>query len=201
MSFAFNFGTVDQIAVQYPDVMIDCETMGTRPDAPILAIGAVPFNLATGEIGKKMSYMNIDLGSTMALGAKPDARTLMWWLTQSDKARQSVTQGHRLPAQEALTDFGKFLEYNTVSAKDRKVWACGTDFDVTLLAEHYRRCNIEVPWMYYNSRDYRTVRELWREVAETIPRSGTHHNALDDALYQTQVLIGIRKHLAAKGKL
>jgi hypothetical protein len=207
VNFTFNFDPtpvaepVVEPVVQYPDVMIDTETMGTRPDAPIIAIGIVPFNLATGEIGKKMSYMNIDLASTMALGAKPDAGTLMWWLTQSDKARQNITQGYKVPVAEALLAVTNFLTINTVAYNDRKVWACGTDFDVVKLAEHYHRCNLEVPWKYYNARDFRTVRELWPEIAAGISRTGTHHNALDDALYQVEVLIGIRKHLGSKGKL
>lgn len=194
MSFDFNVPA----GGNWPDVMIDNETMGTRPDAPIVAIGAVCFNLAMMQIGPQF-YINVDLGSTMAQGAKPDASTFMWWLTQTDAARQAIATGRKEPVSDALDKFSGWLNSNAVSVTDRKVWACGTDFDVVQLAEHYHRAQKDVPWKFFNARDYRTVRELWPDLKNQRERKG-HHNAVADALYQTETLLAIRQHLASKGK-
>lgn len=174
-----------------PDVMIDIETMGTRHNAPVIALGAVAFNLATLEVGEKF-YANINLASSVALGSVMDPSTVIWWMQQSEDARKAVTRKGR-PATEVLADFADWLTGNTVALKDRKVWANGTDFDCTLLSEHYHKAGLDVPWMYYAKRDYRTVRELWKSVPEDTNAGA--HNALDDAVHQVNHLFKIRRTL------
>lgn len=182
-----------------PDVMIDIETMGNRPNAPIVAIGAVAFNLVTMELGARY-YVNVDLASSIRDGAVPDPSTIMWWMTQSDDARSALTRGRVLDVAVFLGEFAAWLDSATVAERDRKIWACGTDFDVVILAEHYKRAGREVPWRFWNSRDQRTMRELWPQVTKEMVRPGTHHNALDDAAFQAEQLFAIRRHLAGKGK-
>jgi len=174
-----------------PDVMIDLETMGKRHNAPIIALGAVAFNLATLEIGEKF-YANVNLASSVALGSVMDPETVMWWMQQSEDARKAVTRKGR-QAPEVLADFADWLTSNAVALKDRRIWACGTDFDCVILAEHYRKAGIDVPWMYYATRDYRTIRELWKSVPEDT-RVGAH-NALDDAVHQVNHLFKIKEVL------
>ena len=86
-----------------PDVMLDLETMGTRHNAPIIALGAVAFNLVEMTIGEKF-YANVTLASSVALGSVMDPSTVLWWLQQSEDARKAVTRKGR-QATEALTDF------------------------------------------------------------------------------------------------
>ncbi len=182
----------------WPDVMIDEETMGTKPGSPIIALGAVAFNLATMQVGPQF-YVNISLKSAMALGAMPDGDTIIWWLTQNDEARRSITHGLKDDVPMALAKFSYWLAANTVGTDYHKIWACGTDMDVVLLAQHYRMIGKEPPWKFYNARDQRTVRELFPDAAHSIERKG-HHNAVADALYQVELLIAIRRELASKGK-
>ena len=177
--------------VKMPDVMIDVETMGVLPTAPIIGIGAVAFNLATCELGERF-YANVDLASTVAQGAIIEAGTVMWWMTQPDEARRKLTTGARLDVDTFLQQFSQWLDKSCVSVKERRVWACGTDFDNTKLSEHYRRAGLETPWMFWNNRDQRTVRELFKGKTEGVRREGTHHNALDDAIHQVQQLFAIR---------
>lgn len=171
-----------------PDVCIDLETMGNRPNAPIIAIGAVAFNLAEMTIGEKF-YANVNLASSVALGSVMDPSTVMWWMQQSEDARKAVTRKGR-QVTEVLPDFADWLTTNVVALKDRKVWANGTDFDCTILGEHYHKAGLEVPWMYYAKRDYRTVRELWKSVPEDVNAGA--HNALDDAVHQVSHLFKIK---------
>lgn len=177
--------------VKMPDVMIDTETMGTNPSAPIIGIGAVAFNLATCELGERY-YANVDLASVVAQGAVMDADTVMWWMKQPDEARRKLTTGARLPVEQFLAEFSQWLDKSCVSVRERRVWACGIDFDNSKLSEHYRRAGLEAPWMFWNNRDQRTLRDLYKSKTEGVKREGTHHNALDDAIHQVRQLFAIR---------
>ena len=44
------------------DVMLDLETMGTQPDAAIVAIGAVEFDLEAAQLGRRF-YQPVTLDS------------------------------------------------------------------------------------------------------------------------------------------
>ena len=72
--------------------MIDLETLGTDPTAPIVAIGAVFFDPKTGELGVEFSA-TIDFESACERRT-PDASTIKWWLKQSDDARAKVIRGN-----------------------------------------------------------------------------------------------------------
>jgi DNA polymerase III epsilon subunit-like protein len=172
---------------QLGDVMVDLETMGTRPNAPIIAIGAVTFDRQSLTIGQPF-YRVVNLQSSVSLGAVIDADTVQWWMQQSDDARRAVTRAGD-PVEVVLADFAQWLAVNMIDIKSRRVWACGTDFDCVILSEHYHNAGIELPWMFWSQRDYRTVRALNPSI-EQGERKG-HHNALDDAVFQTEHLFKI----------
>ena len=73
------------------DLMIDLETMGQRFDAPILSIGAVYFDLSTGNLGKTF-ISRVDPTDAMNYG-KPHGETLKWWMGQGDAARKNAMTG------------------------------------------------------------------------------------------------------------
>ncbi|HBA8308607.1 TPA: exonuclease, partial [Escherichia coli] len=57
-------------------LMIDLETMGKNPDAPIISIGAIFFDPQTGDMGPEFSK-TIDLETA---GGVIDRDTIKWWL-------------------------------------------------------------------------------------------------------------------------
>ncbi|EFA0013166.1 exonuclease, partial [Escherichia coli] len=59
-------------------LMIDLETMGKNPDAPIISIGAIFFDPQTGDMGPEFSK-TIDLDTA---GGVIDRDTMKWWLKQ-----------------------------------------------------------------------------------------------------------------------
>lgn len=71
-------------------LMIDLETMGNKPTAPIVTIGAIFFDPQTGSLGAEF-YMAVNLASAMEQGATPDGDTILWWLKQSAEARADQT--------------------------------------------------------------------------------------------------------------
>lgn len=179
-------------------VMIDLETMGTRPNAPIIAIGAVAFDV-DHDWAWRTFYATVNLNSAVVQGKaviSPD--TVMWWLRQ-DKAAQgafSATQDEAYSLEGALQALNKWLGEvcggtDVVDMMLDGVWGNGATFDNVILRESYLNAGIPCPWPFWKDRCYRTVRAAYPDVMTT--RDGTHHNALDDARYQARHLVAINE--------
>ncbi|HAK9497036.1 exonuclease [Escherichia coli] len=165
-------------------LMIDLETMGKNPDAPIISIGAIFFDPQTGDMGPEFSK-TIDLETA---GGVIDRGTIKWWLKQSREA-QSAIMTDEIPLDDALLQLREFIDENS-GEFFVQVWGNGANFDNTILRRSYERQGIPCPWRYYNDRDVRTIVELGKAIdfdARTaIPFEGERHNALDDARYQAK---------------
>lgn len=163
------------------ELMVDIETMGTNKDAPIIQIGAVYFSMKTGETGDEY-LINIDLADAIKWGAKPDGRTIEWWMHQSKEARDGLLDPKPEYEERALADFNNFW------SRAKRVWSHAT-FDFVMLIEAMRRRDINPLCHYRKARDIRTLTGLvgmTREQIDTfqVDRAGVHHNGLDDALHQ-----------------
>ncbi|AFS85837.1 exonuclease [Escherichia coli] len=165
-------------------LMIDLETMGKNPDAPIISIGAIFFDPQTGDMGPEFSK-TIDLETA---GGVIDRDTIKWWLKQSREA-QSAIMTDEIPLDDALLQLREFIDENS-GEFFVQVWGNGANFDNTILRRSYERQGLPCPWRYYNDRDVRTIVELGKAIdfdARTaIPFEGERHNALDDARYQAK---------------
>ncbi|MDP2263263.1 MAG: 3'-5' exonuclease [Hydrogenophaga sp.] len=168
------------------NLMIDTETMGTGPDGALIAIGAVFFDEATGQMGDEF-YRVINLATAVQEGGQIDAATVMWWLGQDDAARRGVQFGG-VHIREALQEFMAFCG-RRASEADLVVWGCSPTFDCLKIERALWRLGMQAPWRYYNERCYRTVRERAPSVPQA-ERTGMH-NALEDAKYQAQHLLAI----------
>ncbi|EGC4896591.1 exonuclease, partial [Escherichia coli] len=89
-------------------LMIDLETMGKNPDAPIISIGAIFFDPQTGEMGPEFSK-TIDLETA---GGVIDRDTIKWWLKQSREA-QSAILTDEIPLDDALLQLREFIDENS----------------------------------------------------------------------------------------
>ncbi|HHY8138461.1 TPA: 3'-5' exoribonuclease domain-containing protein [Escherichia coli] len=174
-------------------LMIDLETMGKNPDAPIISIGAIFFDPQTGDMGPEFSK-TIDLETA---GGVIDRDTIKWWLKQSREA-QSAIMTDEIPLDDALLQLREFIDENS-GEFFVQVWGNGANFDNTILRRSYERQGIPCPWRYSNDRDVRTIVELGKAVdfdARTaIPFEGERHNALDDARYQAKYVSTIWQKL------
>ncbi|EFE8261313.1 exonuclease [Escherichia coli] len=174
-------------------LMIDLETMGKNPDAPIISIGAIFFDPQTGDVGPEFSK-TIDLETA---GGVIDRDTIKWWLKQSREA-QSAIMTDEIPLDDALLQLREFIDENS-GEFFVQVWGNGANFDNTILRRSYERQGIPCPWRYYNDRDVRTIVELGKAIdfdARTaIPFEGERHNALDDARYQAKYVSAIWQKL------
>ncbi|HBA8043031.1 TPA: exonuclease [Escherichia coli] len=174
-------------------LMIDLETMGKNPDAPIISIGAIFFDPQTGDMGPEFSK-TIDLETT---GGVIDRDTIKWWLKQSRKA-QSAILTDEIPLDDALLQLREFIDENS-GEFFVQVWGNGASFDNVILRRSYERQGIPCPWRYCNDRDVRTIVELGKaldfDARTAIPFEGERHNALDDARYQAKYVSAIWQKL------
>lgn len=167
------------------NIMIDIETMGQSANAAIVSIGAVAFD-ACG-IGEKL-YIRISLEDAAEYG-QIDASTILWWLKQGDESRSEITKNDTTSPSSAADILSSFIETNSDDNGSVSIWGNGSDFDNVILSNWYKRIGKPVPWKFWENRCYRTIKSLFKDIK--LERSGTHHNALDDAVSQAEHLIKI----------
>ncbi|EEQ3641283.1 exonuclease [Escherichia coli] len=174
-------------------LMIDLETMGKNPDAPINSLAGKFFDPATGEMGPEFSK-TIDLETT---GGVIDRDTIKWWLKQSREA-QSAILTDEIPLDDALLQLREFINENS-GEFFVQVWGNGANFDNVILRRSYERQEIPCPWRYTNDRDVRTIVALGLvmdfDARSVITFEGERHNALHDARYQAKYVSAIWQKL------
>ena len=181
--------------MDYFDLMIDTETMSTAEDAALLSIGAVFFDLHSETLGPRFCR-TIHLGSSAAAGGRIDASTVLWWLRQGDEARKAVAYGGE-PIEKVLQDFAQWVA-ETCRIEDCRPWGNSASFDLTIVRTAYERLGLKHPWIHWNERDFRTVRNLCPAVEyDTKAKGEGAHNALTDAIFQAEHLFKIKR--AKKG--
>ncbi|EFL5668557.1 exonuclease, partial [Escherichia coli] len=117
-------------------MMIDLETMGKNPDAPLISIGAIFFDPQTGDMGPEFSK-TIDMDTA---GGVIDRGTIKWWLKQSREA-QSAILTDEIPLDDALLQLREFIDENS-GEFFVQVWGNGANFDNTILRRSYERQGI-----------------------------------------------------------
>ena len=187
--------------IDYVHVMVDLETMGKKHNAPIVAIGAVVFDPATGSIGESF-YKVVCLESSVNWGAVIDPSTVIWWLKQSSEAGSAIVNDDAIPLQDALLQFREFVSDNVAGgSKKAQVWGNGASFDNSILRSSYDCIAEDYPWEYWNDRDVRTMVELGQAISfdpkTTIPFEGSRHNALADAIHQARYVSAIWQRIIA----
>jgi len=170
-------------------LMIDLETLGITEKCPVIAIGAVLFDI--NGIQAEF-YQTLDVEEQISSGKRiVDGSTIKWWMGQDDAAKK-VFKEQPFDVFDALTNFHNFLG-NGANTDKLKPWGNGSTFDISILESlvkdyGFADCGSKEFWKFYNIRDYRTFKEFVYD-GKDLERKGTHHNALDDAIYQAEVVI------------
>lgn len=177
------------MTTQFFDLMIDVECAGLPPTGALLSIGAVFFDIQTQTMGPTF-LRTVHLATSVRDGGTIDPSTFLWWLGQSDEARNGVRFGGQ-DICKVLRDFSDWIA-ETCRHEDVRPWGNSASFDLTIVGGAYKRAGIKTPWYWTNERDFRTVRNLYPTV-EYNPNDKGHgaHNALVDAQFQVQHLFKI----------
>lgn len=175
------------------EIIIDLETLGTKPGAVVLTIGAAEFDRAKQEIVSTF-YERIDLFDAFEAGMQLDPDTLQWWYSErvTQQARfEAFEAGPRGSVKEVLTSFANWLG----DPANCLVWGKGPSFDCGILGAAYDLCDMTRPWMHYSERCLRTERDFherrgvtWQWKENPLP-----HSALHDAVCEAaEVLMAER---------
>lgn len=191
----------DPLNAFYTHLMVDMETMGNSPDAPIVSIGAVFFDPSTGNTGAEF-YQVVSLESSMSFGMKPDASTIQWWLKQSSEARSAILVDEAMGLLETLELLADFIAENAANGSHTvQLWGNGCSFDNVILRRAYALTDTPFAVPFRNDRDVRTMVELGKSVGINprfdIPFEGDMHNALSDARHQVKYVSAIWQRLTA----
>lgn len=169
------------------DLMLDIESLGTNPDAPILSLGACWFNYDKPDIeptGKIHVHFDVE-EQCKKLGRIIDPSTVKWWFQQSDNARSAVFAPNPTSFPSYFAQLSSFL-----NAADT-VWAKGPDFDCVLLKSLVDATGHYIKWPFWKHRCVRTMVNQFPELCAHVQMEGSAHNALVDAVYQANQIRAI----------
>ena len=169
------------------DIMVDLETLSVRNNAIILTIGAIKFDrnkiwsetYSISDIpDKNIFYKRISISSCEKIGLHRDLNTENWWKKQDLEAYNEAFgyEKERIDIKVALKEFSKWY------GDSKYIWGNGSIFDITILSEAYLRCNLDVPWKFYNVRDLRTILDIYN--IRPCVNNKNKHNALYDCFFQ-----------------
>lgn len=165
-------------------LMLDLETMGDTSYSSIVAIGAVEFNIITGETGREF-YEIVDLESCLQAGLTVTGSTIMWWLQQNHEARMNLVYQSKVSLYVALSRFQMFMQD---CPPDIEIWSKPPRFDMSILANAYHKLNFKIPWNHRNERCVRTLISLARNDDFTeIEFGGSPHNVIEDCYHQIHI--------------
>lgn len=181
-------------------VMIDLETFGNDHSTAVVSMGVVCFN-KTGIISEKLFLL--DFVEQIKKGRTVTGSTLQWWLAQGDGAREVFKQEKdkdRLQLSKFFQEFEGFLDDSLKEVGEKrdelKPWGNGANFDITIVEDlfrrHHEKHEFAIPWKFWNVWCFRTFNHLTK-ARDKFKREGIHHDALDDARYQAQVVLNYWK--------
>lgn len=163
------------------DIMLDLETLSTKPDATVLTFGACKFNPYRQEDIDKGIYFRINVDQQITLGRDVDDSTVEWWGKQAEDVREeALGDGDRITLEQFTKELNRFI----VGAKN--IWAQGPVFDIVILENLYRQLGLPCPWQFWQIRDSRTLLSTHGDPREK-NKVGLH-NALEDAVSQAQAV-------------
>lgn len=164
------------------DVMLDLETLSTRPWSVILTLGAVKFSPWDADVETENGlYLKPDVDEQLALERHVQDETVAWWGTQTEEVREEAlgTTG-RIGINDMLDQLNRFL----VGADN--IWCQGPAFDIVILEDLYRQVGRPTPWQFWQIRDSRTLFGVHGDPRKK-DRHGAH-NALIDCYHQARAV-------------
>ena len=160
--------------------MLDLETIGTSSRAVITSLAIV-------NIENPKEFINIEgisIEDQLAQGAKIDGQTLRWWSTQDPELfKAQLTSEVSLTA--AISATASFLN------NFQTIWAKGASFDFPILKHMLGSLPHHPMSQWGKYRDFRTMYQMYPNPELKPAREGSAHNALSDALYQSEHLVNI----------
>lgn len=160
------------------DLMLDIETLSTRPNAVILSIGVVKFDPFSNRIDAEEGLdLKIDVDEQTALGRHVQEETLNWWATQPKEVQEAALGEQGRVSLESFT-----RQLNKMMVGVNQIWCQGPAFDMVIIEDLYRQLGKPTPWQFWQVRDSRTLFGVFGDPRDK--NRAAAHNALMDCVYQ-----------------
>jgi DNA polymerase III epsilon subunit-like protein len=163
-------------------VMIDIETLSTRPNAVIIQLAAVKFN-KTGIIDRFSA--NIDPVDCKKYNCHISTDTLNWWKNKDIE----IIKSWQSDIQKTETVMLDFIEW--MSDDKKLVWCNGGSFDFPIISWVLSELKLSKPWKYWEEMDLRTISTFFDY---KLPKGNTH-NAIQDCEHQVQHILKLFNQL------
>lgn len=166
------------------DVMLDLETLSTRPESVILTIGAVKFDPWGDDVEAEAGlYHRVNVDEQLALGRHVQEETVQWWGNQpAEVFEEAMGENGRVSLETMCADLNRFL------VGVNNIWCQGPAFDIVILENLYRQLVKPTPWQFWQIRDSRTLFGVHGDPRDKDRKAA--HNALMDCYYQA---IGVQE--------
>jgi hypothetical protein len=161
-------------------LMLDIETLGTKPGAVVLSVAFVRFS------DEAHTTLNLSVSDQLAAGLTIDESTHAWWGAQEAQApgAWAAVTSNPVPLLAALDHVDAWLAW-AANGTDALIWCHGASFDAPILEAVYLAAGRVAPWKFWNIRDTRTLYDL-AGVDVKAYACPPPHIALNDALGQTR---------------
>ncbi len=175
-------------------IVLDLETLGTNRNAPILSIGMVVIS----DLQIKAKYYTVlDVHEQEQLfGRVADADTEQWWRDKLETPEGQLAWNAATSNPESVQSGLRGVCNVFVAHESAKVWGNSNTFDNEILRSLMEAAKLHT-WSFRNDRDFRTLKELYKEKVPEPEFQGIRHVAVDDALHEATWLIQILKYIEA----
>lgn len=154
-------------------LMVDVETLSSRPDAALISIGAVWFDPWEDDLWvwdsppdvygfdpERTFSQNITFDSAIQYG-HIKGETVAWWMgakedSPNQEARDALFTPEPKPLGQVLFEFGQWVGQTRVKDEDPLMWSHAT-FDPPVLTFAFEAVKKPMPWKFRAQRDMRTI--------------------------------------------
>lgn len=171
-------------------VVIDLETTATSRNACIGSLGAkVLFEDQLGLETDSTKHFHFNIKEQEVIGRDVDKATMEWWGRQPTFIRNQEL-GSTFPTLTQLENVVEWLKDITgEDTKRLRIWGNSNTFDNDNLRSLLDDYNIQVPWLYWQDRDFRTLKALIDVPAPVNPQPhSANYDALTEAAHMESIL-------------
>jgi hypothetical protein len=183
-------------------VMVDLETLATRPDAAVIQIAALAFDpaLDPGLVGYGAAF-NVFVSDFE--GRYVDPQTVAWWMRQKVApwiGQRMSEDAYSLPsALKSLHEWYAGIALGPAGGV-AGVWSHGATFDLPIIEHAYAQNGMKAPWPYRLPRDTRTLYALTPGGMPEIPADPEcEHDAVYDCERQVATVVEAVRRIRAAG--
>ena len=161
-------------------LMIDFETLDTRPTSVAFSLGVCAFNL-TGILSS--GYRNISIEEGIQTGGTISESTLKFWMDMPELFKELT----KSPI--SISETIEWLNDAVVGFDVDELWCNGAAFDFPILDRYVGISQITPKWNFRQLMDYRTLKNVFHKILRPVNKH--LHHPEQDAIHQARHLIEI----------